>query len=54
MALKNSDSGTLPVSEIYKFMMGKFPYFKTAPDGWKVSVNVFIESILRLAGTCEV
>ncbi|XP_015766683.1 PREDICTED: forkhead box protein N2-like [Acropora digitifera] len=39
MALKNSDSGTLPVSEIYKFMMGKFPYFKTAPDGWKNSVR---------------
>ena len=33
---------------------GKFPYFKTAPDGWKVSGNVFIESILRMAGSCEV
>ncbi|KAK3702958.1 hypothetical protein QZH41_012405 [Actinostola sp. cb2023] len=39
MALQNSDAGTLPVSEIYKFMMGKFPYFKTAPDGWKNSVR---------------
>jgi len=54
MALKASDSGTLPVSEIYKFMMGKFPYFKTAPDGWKVSVNEVIEVILRMTGTCEV
>ena len=38
----------------FAFHRGKFPYFKTAPDGWKVSVNVVIESILRMAGTCEV
>ena len=66
MALQDSDAGTLPVSEIYKFMQyvspiifdnilrlsalssssanscsfpqfrSNFPYFKTAPDGWKV------------------
>lgn len=39
LALKNSQSGCLPVSEIYKYMQEKFPYFKTAPDGWKNSVR---------------
>lgn len=36
MALKNSKHGSLPVAEIYNFMVRHFPYFKTAPDGWKV------------------
>uniref|UniRef100_A0A674AR03 Forkhead box N4 n=1 Tax=Salmo trutta TaxID=8032 RepID=A0A674AR03_SALTR len=39
MALKNSKTGSLPVSEIYTFMKEHFPYFKTAPDGWKNSVR---------------
>ncbi|XP_077978488.1 uncharacterized protein LOC144433949 isoform X2 [Glandiceps talaboti] len=39
MALKNSKTGCLPVSEIYQFMCENFPYFKTAPDGWKNSVR---------------
>ncbi|KAL3842956.1 hypothetical protein ACJMK2_020926 [Sinanodonta woodiana] len=39
MALKNSRNGSLPVSEIYNFMIENFPYFKTAPDGWKNSVR---------------
>ncbi|XP_019908662.2 forkhead box protein N4 isoform X3 [Esox lucius] len=39
MALKNSRSGSLPVSDIYGFMKDHFPYFKTAPDGWKNSVR---------------
>ncbi|XP_054757809.2 uncharacterized protein LOC129263917 [Lytechinus pictus] len=39
MALKNSQTGCLPVSEIYQFMCENFPYFKTAPDGWKNSVR---------------
>lgn len=38
MALKNSKNGSLPVAEIYNFMVRHFPYFKTAPDGWKVSL----------------
>lgn len=36
LSLKNSRRGSLPVAEIYNFMMTNFPYFKTAPDGWKV------------------
>ncbi|KAG8228958.1 hypothetical protein J437_LFUL007709 [Ladona fulva] len=39
MALKNSTTGSLPVSEIYNFMCEHFPYFKTAPNGWKNSVR---------------
>lgn len=39
MALKNSKTGSLPVSEIYNFMCKHFPYFKTAPNGWKNSVR---------------
>ncbi|CAG5130736.1 unnamed protein product, partial [Candidula unifasciata] len=39
LALKNSKDGNLPVSEIYSFMCENFPYFKTAPDGWKNSVR---------------
>ncbi|CAG5131085.1 unnamed protein product, partial [Candidula unifasciata] len=39
LALKNSKNGSLPVSEIYSFMCENFPYFKTAPDGWKNSVR---------------
>ncbi|XP_078102410.1 forkhead box protein N1 isoform X1 [Sander vitreus] len=39
LALKNSNTGSLPVSEIYSFMTEHFPYFKSAPDGWKNSVR---------------
>ncbi|XP_022698578.1 uncharacterized protein LOC111265862 [Varroa jacobsoni] len=39
MALKNSKTGSLPVNEIYNFMIENFPYFKTAPNGWKNSVR---------------
>uniref|UniRef100_A0A3P8V9P7 Forkhead box N1 n=1 Tax=Cynoglossus semilaevis TaxID=244447 RepID=A0A3P8V9P7_CYNSE len=39
MALQSSKTGSLPVSEIYSFMTEHFPYFKTAPDGWKNSVR---------------
>lgn len=39
MALKNSRAGSLPVSEIYSFMCEHFPYFRTAPNGWKNSVR---------------
>jgi len=39
LALKNSHTGHLSVSEIYKFMCEHFPYFRTAPAGWKNSVR---------------
>lgn len=35
MALKNSKTGSLPVSEIYSFMKEHFPYFKVrGPSPW--------------------
>uniref|UniRef100_UPI00358F5B89 forkhead box protein N4-like n=1 Tax=Myxine glutinosa TaxID=7769 RepID=UPI00358F5B89 len=39
LALKGSRTGRLPVSEIYRFLTRNFPYFKTAPDGWKNSIR---------------
>ncbi len=39
LALKNSQTGSMTVSEIYKFMCEHFPYFTTAPPGWKNSVR---------------
>jgi hypothetical protein len=39
MTLRNSDSGTLPVSDIYDFIIENFPYYKTARDGWKNSIR---------------
>ncbi|PAV63807.1 hypothetical protein WR25_03221 [Diploscapter pachys] len=39
LALKNSDNGELTVSEIYAFILENFPYFRTAPSGWKNSVR---------------
>merc|ERR1719361_14417 len=39
LALKNSPNGSMSVSEIYKFMCEHFPYFMTAPNGWKNSVR---------------
>lgn len=39
LALKNSESGFLPVSEIYSYILDNFPFFRTAPDGWKNSIR---------------
>ncbi|XP_055931293.1 forkhead box protein N4-like [Argiope bruennichi] len=56
MALKNSKTGSLPVNEIYDFMTENFPYFKTAPNGWKnsvrhnLSLNKCFEKIEKPAG----
>ncbi len=39
MSLRNSDTGNLPVSDIYEFIIENFPYYKTARDGWKNSIR---------------
>lgn len=39
LALKNSHNMCLTVAEIYAFMCENFPYFRTAPAGWKNSVR---------------
>ncbi|GMS83432.1 hypothetical protein PENTCL1PPCAC_5607, partial [Pristionchus entomophagus] len=39
LAFENSASGHLRVAEIYTFICEHFPYFRTAPDGWKNSLR---------------
>ncbi|XP_032787534.2 forkhead box protein Q1 [Daphnia magna] len=57
LALKNSRTGCLPVSEIYRFMCEHFPYFRTAPAGWKnsvrhnLSLNKCFEKVEKLGST---
>ncbi|XP_078595946.1 uncharacterized protein LOC144873008 [Branchiostoma floridae x Branchiostoma japonicum] len=39
LAMMKSRTGNMPVTEIYSFIREHYPYFKTAPDGWKNSVR---------------
>ena len=39
MAVESSPTKTLPVKEIYDWVMWKFPYYRSAPPGWKNSVR---------------
>ncbi|XP_030015037.1 forkhead box protein R1 [Sphaeramia orbicularis] len=39
LALKNSYSGSLRVQQIYSFTREHFPFFQTAPDGWKNTIR---------------
>ncbi|XP_006880968.1 PREDICTED: forkhead box protein N2 [Elephantulus edwardii] len=39
MAIEHSPSKCLPVKEIYSWILDRFPYFATAPTGWKNSVR---------------
>lgn len=39
MAIEDSPEKALPVKEIYAWIVQHFPYFKTAPTGWKNSVR---------------
>ncbi|XP_058454842.1 uncharacterized protein LOC131432527 isoform X2 [Malaya genurostris] len=39
MAIENCQQKALPVKEIYAWIVQHFPYFKTAPTGWKNSVR---------------
>lgn len=39
MAIENATEKALPVKEIYAWIVKHFPYFKTAPTGWKNSVR---------------
>ena len=39
MAIEDSVQKALPVKEIYAWIVQHFPYFKTAPTGWKNSVR---------------
>ena len=39
LAIKNSLTGKLTVTEIYAFIEENFPYYKNAPAGWKNSIR---------------
>ncbi|XP_004627743.1 forkhead box protein N2 [Octodon degus] len=39
MAIEHSPNKCLPVKEIYSWILDRFPYFATAPTGWKNSVR---------------
>ncbi|XP_068927765.1 forkhead box protein N2 isoform X2 [Petaurus breviceps papuanus] len=39
MAIEHSPNKCLPVKEIYSWILERFPYFATAPTGWKNSVR---------------
>ncbi len=39
MALESSPTKTLPVKEIYDWIVWKFPFYRTAASGWKNSIR---------------
>ncbi|TNM90738.1 hypothetical protein fugu_003027 [Takifugu bimaculatus] len=39
LALKSSHTGSLKVQQIYQFTRENFPFFQTAPDGWKNTIR---------------
>ncbi|XP_067113657.1 forkhead box protein R1 [Osmerus mordax] len=39
MALSSSHAGSLNVQQIYNFTREHFPFFQTAPDGWKNTIR---------------
>ncbi|KFQ74871.1 Forkhead box protein N5, partial [Phoenicopterus ruber ruber] len=39
LALCNSPSGSLTVQQIYQFARQHFPFFQTAPEGWKNTIR---------------
>lgn len=39
LAIEDAKEKALPVKEIYAWIVKHYPYFKTAPTGWKNSVR---------------
>ncbi|XP_042275954.1 forkhead box protein R1 isoform X2 [Thunnus maccoyii] len=39
LALKSSHTGSLKVQQIYNFTREHFPFFQTAPEGWKNTIR---------------
>lgn len=39
MSLESSPTKTLPVKDIYEWIQWKFPFYRSAPPGWKNSVR---------------
>lgn len=54
MALKNSKTGSLPVSEIYSFMKEHFPYFKVRvhPRGGSRTPQILCSGCISLTVSC--
>lgn len=44
LAMKNSRTGSLPVSEIYDFICAQFPYYRMTSKDWKCSVRRVLSS----------
>lgn len=58
MAIEDSPTKALPVKEIYSWITSHFPYFKTAPNGWKnsvrhnLSLNKSFQKVEKAAVSC--
>lgn len=52
MAMRNSKTGRMSVSQIYAYVTKNFPYFRTAKSGWKNSVRVS-QSWTATESTCS-
>lgn len=54
MALKNSKTGSLPVSEIYSFMKEHFPYFKVCVHlkGGSRTSRILCSWLISLTSSC--
>ena len=39
MAIESSESKALPVKDIYSWIVAQFPYYQSAPSGWKNTVR---------------
>ncbi|XP_071625348.1 forkhead box protein R1 [Heliangelus exortis] len=51
LALRNSGNGSLTVQQIYEFTRQHFPFFETAPQGWKNTIrhNLCLRSCFKKA-----
>uniref|UniRef100_A0A8B9JH71 Forkhead box N2b n=1 Tax=Astyanax mexicanus TaxID=7994 RepID=A0A8B9JH71_ASTMX len=60
MAIEQSPSKSLPVKDIYGWILEHFPYFSSAPTGWKnsvrhnLSLNKCFRKVERSLGKCTV
>ncbi|NP_001017017.1 forkhead box protein N2 [Xenopus tropicalis] len=56
MAIEHSPNKCLPVKDIYSWILDRFPYFATAPTGWKnsvrhnLSLNKYFQKVERSHG----